>query len=72
MQLVFRRERDTTPMAYVRRARLDAARREVLHADPTRTTVAAIAHRWGFANPGRFAHLYREEFGAHPGEDLRR
>ena len=35
-------------------------------------TVAAIAGRWGFTNPGRFSVQYRQAYGCSPGETLRR
>jgi AraC-like DNA-binding protein len=35
-------------------------------------TVAAVAHRWGFAHLGRFASAYRCRFGEPPSDTLRR
>lgn len=68
----FRRELDTTPTAYLRTARLDAAHQNLLAADPVAgDTVAAIATRWGFRNQGRFATSYRSQFGASPADTLR-
>lgn len=66
----FRRELDTTPMAYRRAGRLAAAHRDLLLAEPG-VTVRSIARRWGFNNPGRFATAYREQFGTAPGATLR-
>jgi hypothetical protein len=40
-------------------------------ADPARETVTAIAARWGFMNPGRFAVLYRQTSGQSPHTALR-
>ena len=71
VQLAFRRHLDTTPMAYLRRARLDAAHRDLLAADPARTTVTTIAHRWGFASASRFAASYHHAFGVTPSHTLR-
>lgn len=34
-------------------------------------TVGAIALRWGFAKPGRFASAYREAYGQLPSHTLR-
>jgi len=68
----FRRHLDTTPMQYLRRSRLEAARRDLLTADPTHETVAAIARRWGFTQLGRFAARYRAAFGESPSDSLRR
>jgi AraC-like DNA-binding protein len=67
LQEAFRRHLDTTPMAYLRRARLERAHAALLAADPTTgATVATVASRWGFANLGRFAATYRESYGRSP------
>ncbi|WP_432544212.1 AraC family transcriptional regulator [Kineococcus sp. SYSU DK002] len=69
----FRRHLGTTPLGYVRRVRLEHARRELREADPARgDTVAAVAARWGFSNAGRFSAAYRAAFGEPPGDTLRR
>lgn len=72
VQLAFRRHLGTTPMAYLRRVRLEHAHRQLLAADPARESVAAISYRWGFASPGRFAAYYREAYGTLPSHTLRR
>jgi transcriptional regulator GlxA family with amidase domain len=71
VQLAFRRHLGTTPMAYLRNIRLERARRELLDTDPTRTTVTAIAARWGFASPSRFTAHYRAAYGIPPSHTLR-
>lgn len=71
VQLAFRRHLDTTPMAYLRRVRLDQAHRMLVAADPRHTTVAAVAARWGFANHSRFTAVYRETYGVLPRTTLR-
>jgi AraC-like DNA-binding protein len=71
LQYMFRRHLDTTPMAYLRRVRLDRAHHELLRNDRTTTTVAATAARWGFAHTGRFAVLYRSTYGRSPHVTLR-
>ena len=71
LQYAFRTATGRTPMQYVRRVRLDAARAELRAADPSAETVAAIAARWGFSNLGRFAAMYRAEFGETPSTTLR-
>jgi AraC-like DNA-binding protein len=71
VQLAFRRHLGTTPTAWLRQVRLAAAHRELLAADPTRTTVASIAARWGFPNPGRFAAAHRASYGGSPSDALR-
>jgi AraC-like DNA-binding protein len=71
VQYMFRRQLDCTPMEYVRRVRLHHAHRDLVMADPAHSTVASIAHRWGFAHSGRFAVFYRQTYGRDPSETLR-
>ncbi len=71
LQYAFRRHLDTTPLAYLRRARLAHAHRELRAAQPFGdVTVGDIAARWGFAHPGRFASLYRDAYGTSPSSTL--
>ncbi|MFB4315322.1 helix-turn-helix domain-containing protein [Actinomadura sp. 21ATH] len=70
LQYAFRRHRDTTPMGYLRRVRLAAAHADLLAAGPD-ATVTAIAARWGFHHPGRFAADYRAAYGRPPSITLR-
>lgn len=72
LQLAFRRHLDTTPMNYLRRTRLARARHELEAADPARTTVTAIAFRWGFTSLSRFTAYYRAVYGVRPSDTLRR
>jgi AraC-like DNA-binding protein len=55
-----------SPMALVRRRRLQAARRE-LEADPTQG-LTSVCTRFGFEHQSRFAQYYRAEFGELPRE----
>jgi len=71
VQLAFRRHMDTTPMDYLRRVRLAHAHRELVTGDPAHESVTAVAYRWGFANPSRFAILYRQTYGVSPRHTLR-
>ena len=71
VQLAFRRHRGTTPMAYLRRVRLDLAHRALIAGGPDTTTVAAVAACWGFADHSRFAALYRRTYGVAPSVTLR-
>ncbi|MFE2728281.1 helix-turn-helix domain-containing protein [Kitasatospora sp. NPDC059327] len=61
---------DVTPMAYLRRVRLDAAHRDLLAADPGSTTVTRVAMQWGFAHPGHFAARYRDAYRIPPSATL--
>ena len=71
IQLAFRRHLDTTPLAYLRRVRLDHAHRQLIAADPGQESVAAVASRWGFTSPSRFAAYYRAAYGIPPSLTLR-
>jgi AraC-like DNA-binding protein len=71
VQLAFRRHLGMTPLEYLRRVRLDHAHRDLIAADPASQTVTAIACRWGFPSPGRFASLYRQAYGVAPSHTLR-
>ncbi|MEJ2865629.1 AraC family transcriptional regulator [Actinomycetospora flava] len=72
LQLAFRRHRDSTPLEYLRRVRLESAHRDLLAGDPTRgDRVETIAARWGFGHPGRFSVIYREHYGRSPSATLR-
>ena len=70
LQLAFRRCRGMTPMAALRRIRLEAARAALARADAP-ASIRAIAAAYRFTNPGRFARLFKEVFGQSPTE-LRR
>lgn len=70
LQTAFRRHRDVTPMEYARQVRLRHAYDDLIAADLEHTTVAAVATRWGYLNPGRFASEFRSTFGKYPREAL--
>lgn len=71
IQLAFRRHLGTTPMAYLRRMRLQAAHEQLCATSPgSGKTVTSIAALWGFAHPGRFAAAYRRAYGRAPSDTL--
>ena len=71
VQFAFRRQLDTTPMAYLRAVRLDRAHNELLATDPGHgETVTGIAARWGFYSSSRFAAQYRRAYGVTPRHTL--
>lgn len=72
LHAAFRRELDVTPMRFVRRTRLAAARADLQDRDAATTDLQAVALRWGFAGAEHFARSYRSEFGETPGHTLRR
>lgn len=71
LQLAFRRHADVTPLEYLRRVRLQRAHRDLEAADPTESTVGAIATRWGFPHHGNFSALYLRVYGRSPSMTLR-
>jgi AraC family ethanolamine operon transcriptional activator len=71
LMLGFREAFGIAPGAYHRRLRLNAARRELLHATTGEVTITAVALRWGFEHFGRFSVDYRQMFGESPRATLR-
>jgi AraC-like DNA-binding protein len=71
LQYNLRRHTGLTPSEFLRGIRLERAYQNLVQADPAETTVAEIAHRWGFSNLGRFSRYYAERFGTLPSETLR-
>ena len=67
----FRSARDYTPMAYLKRVRLNAARDMLLKATPD-ASVTLISLACSFMNPSHFARDYRLQFGELPSDTLRR
>jgi AraC-like DNA-binding protein len=70
LQAGFRARLGTTPMAYLRRARL--ARVHDMLMDGSAHSVAEAAHRWGVTHLGRLSGDYRAAFGESPSETLAR
>jgi AraC-like DNA-binding protein len=71
LQAGFRQWRQTTPTAFLRRARLERVRDELLHSDQE-ANVTTVALRHGFSHLGRFSGEYRSVFGEDPSATLRR
>ncbi|GAA4832700.1 AraC family transcriptional regulator [Kitasatospora terrestris] len=69
----FRTHLDTTPLAYLRRVRLDRAHHDLtaVAAGHATGTVTDIACRWGFTHLGRFSADYRQAYGHPPSATLR-
>jgi AraC-like DNA-binding protein len=66
----FRQWKQETPVAFMRRLRLAAAREQLAQAG-ARTTVTDVALRSGFLHLSRFAQYYLAAFNEHPSETLR-
>ncbi|KQZ48598.1 hypothetical protein ASD54_17210 [Rhizobium sp. Root149] len=70
LQQGFKQFRETTPMAYLKELRLQAAHRELQWAPPG-VSVSDIGRKWGFSHLGRFAAEYRDRFGRAPSGTLK-
>lgn len=71
LQTGFQQYCDTTPAAYLRRIRLEAAHVE-LSTPGNRLLVKEVALKWGFFHLGRFAQQYRSAYGVLPSETVKR
>jgi AraC-like DNA-binding protein len=71
LQEWFRRYLGMSPMAYLRVVRLRRAHGDLRSAHPAQSTVATIAHRWGFTDLGRFASAHKTMYGETPLQTLR-
>jgi AraC-like DNA-binding protein len=71
LQKLFRDEFAMSPVEYLRHARLDGARSDLLEGEGV-DTVSDIAYRWGFNHLGRFAQHYERKFGESPSRTLHR
>jgi AraC-like DNA-binding protein len=72
LQQGFARHLGMSPMMYLRQVRLRRAHQNLLTADPSVETVASVAKRWGFNNPGRFAAAHAARYGETPAATIRR
>jgi len=71
LQEAFRQHVGVSPLAYLRRLRLDGVHAELSKSDPWQVNVSEVAYRWGFTHLGRFAGSYRARFGVSPSQTLR-
>ncbi|MGX1778408.1 AraC-like ligand-binding domain-containing protein [Nocardia brasiliensis] len=53
---------------WIRVHRLEECRRELAQPQARRTTIAAVAHRWGFADATHFSRVFRDAYGMSPRE----
>jgi transcriptional regulator GlxA family with amidase domain len=70
LQYGFRRFRNTTPLAYLREIRLEAAQAE-LSSPLNMLSITDVALKWGFTHMGHFAARYRAAYGETPSETAR-
>ncbi|QDC25119.1 AraC family transcriptional regulator [Georgenia yuyongxinii] len=70
LQEAFRREFDTTPVAFVRELRLTRAHEMLRRAEPGTTTVTEVAMGLGITHLGRFSVHYNGRYGESPSATL--
>ena len=70
MQRAFAEYFQISPYDYLKKLRLDLARRALLAADPQTHTVTGVATDHGFGHLSRFSTEYRAAFGELPSETL--
>ncbi|QEY62584.1 helix-turn-helix domain-containing protein [Metapseudomonas lalkuanensis] len=66
LQQSFLRYAGLPPIVWLRNRRLNAARRDLLGAAESGTTVAEVAMKWSFWHLGRFSQSYHALFGEYP------
>ncbi len=66
----FREFYGISPIRYLRLLRYAKARRDLINADPERTTVTDIAAKWRFWHFGRFSVEYKAIYGESPSDTL--
>ncbi|WP_181138727.1 AraC family transcriptional regulator [Streptomyces sp. Ru73] len=67
LQAGFKQHLETTPMAYLRRLRLERAHADLVRFGPA-VSVTEVAGRWGFTHLGRFAAAYQSRYGRLPSQ----
>ena len=72
LQYAFNERYGIPPNAFVKRWKLNTARRMLLDAEPSQTTVTQVALDLGFAHSSQFATDYRRLFSELPSQTLRR
>ena len=70
LHATFRHELGVSPMAHLRRIRLDRVRVELLRSPNADVRIGDVAMRWGFYHPSRFAQQYQERFGELPSDTV--
>jgi AraC-like DNA-binding protein len=60
--------REASLVQWIIQERLEGARAELSAAGPSRLTIAAVAHKWGFTDTTFFSRRFREAYGMSPRE----
>lgn len=71
LESAFRRHRDCSSSRHLQRVRLAYVHQDLVRADPGESTVADIAHEWGFWSLRRFRTAYYNTYGFAPESTLK-
>lgn len=71
LQAAFQHFQETTPVAYLRRIRLEAVRTE-LSMPENELPIREVALKWGFTHMSRFSAQYRAVYGVLPSDTVKR
>ena len=72
LEYTFRHNLGMSTKHYLQMLRLNAAREDLLRADPAHTKVSEIAYKYAFFHMSHFAAEYKKFFGETPAQTLRR
>ena len=70
LEYAFQENLNQTPVSFIKKLRLHSIRRKLLTADSSELTIADTAHKYGIYDMGRFASIYKKNFGELPSQTL--
>ena len=70
LEYAFRENLSQTPVHFIKKLRFHAIRRKLLTADSSELTIANTAYQYGIYDMGRFASIYKKNFGELPSQTL--
>ena len=71
LEYAFKEKYGFGPKEFIKKAKLNHVRQEIMNADPNGTNIQNIAHRYGFIHLGHFSSDYKKLFGDLPSETLK-
>ena len=70
LEYAFQEHFNLTPISFIKKLRIHSIRRKLLTADSSELTIADTAHQFGIYDMGRFASIYKKNFGELPSQTL--
>jgi len=71
LEYAFKEKYGFGPKEFIKKAKLNHVRQEIMNSDPNFTRIQNIAHRYGFIHLGHFSSDYKKLFGELPSTTLR-